>query len=143
MHVFREVGIHGIIIKFTYKTHPRQYSATYLPEVAKEQGWTQQQTIKSLVRKAGYTGTIPSSNDDFFLNHLNIKCTRYQSSKDRVTFDDFIKENNCNSYDQDHLDPCKLLMIINQEREKKKQQHQLQSSSSSSNGWRSLIPDIF
>jgi len=35
-----EVGKHGIIIEFVVKG--RNYNATYLPEVASEQGWTQE-----------------------------------------------------------------------------------------------------
>ena len=45
-----EVGKHGIIIK------AGQYSGTFLPEVAKEQEWNKEETLKYLVRKAGYHG---------------------------------------------------------------------------------------
>jgi uncharacterized protein (TIGR00296 family) len=34
-----EVGLHGILIKFTDGPTANEYSATYLPEVAKEQGY--------------------------------------------------------------------------------------------------------
>jgi uncharacterized protein (TIGR00296 family) len=34
-----EVGVHGILIKFTDGPAVNEYSATYLPEVAKEQGY--------------------------------------------------------------------------------------------------------
>uniref|UniRef100_A0A7S2H354 AMMECR1 domain-containing protein n=1 Tax=Helicotheca tamesis TaxID=374047 RepID=A0A7S2H354_9STRA len=77
------VGTHGIIIKFIdSNTH---YNATYLPEVALEQGWTQVQAINSLVRKAGFTGKICGD----FLDR--VQCTRYQSSKQRSTYGDYVK----------------------------------------------------
>ena len=43
------VGVHGILIKFQVGSTP--YSATYLPEVAKEQKWNQEMTVKSLLQK--------------------------------------------------------------------------------------------
>ncbi|GIX85557.1 AMME syndrome candidate gene 1 protein [Caerostris extrusa] len=52
-----QIGIHGIRIEFnTEKGYKR--TATYLPEVAPEQGWDQIQTIDSLLRKGGYKGVI-------------------------------------------------------------------------------------
>ena len=60
------------------------HSATYLPEVAREQGWTQQRTVESLVRKAGFYGALS-------LELLcEIKCTRYQSSKQKLSFSKYI-----------------------------------------------------
>lgn len=48
------VGVHGIRISFMH--HSRRYGATYLPDVAKEQGWTKEEAIVSLMRKAGWNG---------------------------------------------------------------------------------------
>lgn len=48
------VGEHGIRLSFTDKG--RRYGATYLPDVAREQGWGKEETIISLMRKAGWTG---------------------------------------------------------------------------------------
>mmetsp|Transcript_5507 Transcript_5507/g.7230 ORF Transcript_5507/g.7230 Transcript_5507/m.7230 type:complete len:249 (+) Transcript_5507:249-995(+) len=76
------VGIHGIIIKF--EEHGTEFSATYLPEVAKEQGWNQQIAVQSLIRKAGYNGSIQEG-----LLH-KIQCTRYQSSKHRLTYQEYV-----------------------------------------------------
>mmetsp|Transcript_79972 Transcript_79972/g.232192 ORF Transcript_79972/g.232192 Transcript_79972/m.232192 type:complete len:256 (+) Transcript_79972:135-902(+) len=78
------VGVHGIMIKFM--VNGRHYSATYLPEVAKEQGWTIPQAVASLMQKAGYQGNI---TPDIV---RNIQCTRYQSSKIRVSFEEYVKE---------------------------------------------------
>jgi AMME syndrome candidate gene 1 protein len=82
------VGVHGIIIRF----HPHddnnatsEYSATFLPEVATQQGWDQYKTITQLVRKAGYKGAVT----DTLVRR--IKCQRYQSSKQEVTFAEYVQ----------------------------------------------------
>lgn len=49
-----ELGKHGIRLSFTY--HGRRYGSTYLPDVAREQGWTKEETLVSLMRKAGWSG---------------------------------------------------------------------------------------
>jgi uncharacterized protein (TIGR00296 family) len=76
-----EVGIHGIVIKFKIGTDT--YKAIFLPEVAKEQGWTKKQTLEHLVRKAGYSGKI-----DQKLLEL-IKLERFISSKVEATYDEW------------------------------------------------------
>lgn len=83
------VGTHGIMISFSMSRSGGgvEYSATYLPEVAFEQGWTQLEAVQSLIRKAGFVGDI---NDDLY---VSISCTRYQSSKVKATYDDFIRLN--------------------------------------------------
>jgi AMMECR1 domain-containing protein len=75
------VGVHGIIIRFSVGSV--EYSATYLPEVAHEQGWTQEQAVRSLVKKAGYHGEVKEVEKKIY-------CTRYQSSKHRVTYQDYV-----------------------------------------------------
>ena len=47
-----EVGKHGIMIDFD--VDDESYGATFLPEVAEEEGWDQLTTLKYLVHKAGY-----------------------------------------------------------------------------------------
>jgi len=78
-------GLHGIIIKFHGNSTKRgsPFSATYLPEVAKEQNWSQREAVMSLVRKAGYNGTI---TEDLL---SRIECTRYQSSKQSMTYTEY------------------------------------------------------
>jgi uncharacterized protein (TIGR00296 family) len=76
------VGVHGIIIHFT--VHAQKFNATYLPEVAAEQGWSQQDAIVSLIQKAGYRRKI---TQDLL---SSIQCTRYQSSKVRLTYDRYV-----------------------------------------------------
>lgn len=40
-----EVGKHGIEIEFTAPNGSREYSGTFLPEVASEEGWDQRTTL--------------------------------------------------------------------------------------------------
>ncbi|EEQ30584.1 hypothetical protein McanMca71_000716 [Microsporum canis] len=49
-----ELGTHGIRISFIHRG--RRYGATYLPDVAVDQGWTKEETVESLMRKAGWEG---------------------------------------------------------------------------------------
>lgn len=48
-----QIGTHGLIIEFTDPVMQCKRTATFLPEVAADQGWSQRQCIESLVRKAG------------------------------------------------------------------------------------------
>ena len=57
----------------------------YLPEVAADQGWDQATAVESLIRKAGFHGRITP----VLLEKL--QCTRYQSSKTRATFDEYVQ----------------------------------------------------
>eukprot|EP00047_Mylnosiga_fluctuans_P011381 m.21010 g.21010 ORF g.21010 m.21010 type:complete len:233 (+) comp3585_c0_seq2:949-1647(+) len=77
-----EIGIHGIRIEFVNEKE-RTTSATYLPEVAAEQGWTKLETIDSLLRKGGYRATI---TDEF---RRTIRLTRYQSVKATCSYNDW------------------------------------------------------
>lgn len=80
------VGKHGIVLRFwAPPATQRNYSATYLPEVALDQQWNQKETVLALMRKAGYVGQI----DDDLLR--KVECTRYQSSKRRMTFEEYVQ----------------------------------------------------
>ncbi|BDD60029.1 hypothetical protein MPDQ_004379 [Monascus purpureus] len=52
------LGTHGIRISFVHRG--RRYGATYLPDVPVEQEWTKEETIESLMRKAGWNGATGS-----------------------------------------------------------------------------------
>jgi uncharacterized protein (TIGR00296 family) len=67
------LGVHGIRISFSH--HSRRYGATYLPDVALEQGWTKEETLVSLMRKAGYNGR----KDDW--KKVDLQVVRYQGKK--------------------------------------------------------------
>ncbi|XP_042196513.1 AMME syndrome candidate gene 1 protein [Callorhinchus milii] len=78
-----EVGVHGIRIEFINEKGSKR-TATYLPEVAKEQGWDHIQTIDSLLRKGGYKAPISS---DF---RKTIKLTRYRSEKMTLSYSEYL-----------------------------------------------------
>ncbi|GLE05223.1 hypothetical protein PINS_up014223 [Pythium insidiosum] len=78
-----EIGVHGIIIDFV-DDHGQHYSATYLPDVAKEQNWTRVETVVSLMRKAGFRRSVSQSMLE------TIRLTRYKSSKHRLSFQEYL-----------------------------------------------------
>lgn len=49
-----DLGTHGIRISFFHRG--RRHGATYLPDVAVEQGWTKEETVENLMHKAGWYG---------------------------------------------------------------------------------------
>lgn len=57
--------------------------ATYLPDVPAEQGWTQEETLISLMRKAGWGG----KSADW--RKLNVQVTRYKGTKESVTWAEY------------------------------------------------------
>ncbi|OQV17966.1 AMME syndrome candidate gene 1-like protein [Hypsibius exemplaris] len=77
-----EVGVHGIRIEFSGDKGGKK-SATYLPEVAHEQGWDHVETIDSLMRKAGHRGQITLDI------RKTIRLVRYRSEKLAVAFNDY------------------------------------------------------
>lgn len=79
-----EIGKHGIRIFFEHPDGGRQYSATYLPDVCADQGWTKHECLDSLIRKAGYRGKITQR----LLQRLELE--RYQSSKFTLTYDEYV-----------------------------------------------------
>ncbi|KAF9598597.1 hypothetical protein IFM89_028266 [Coptis chinensis] len=78
-----EVGKHGMIIEFTDPDYNVRRSATYLPEVAEHEGWTRTEAIDSLMRKAGFNGTITESL------RKQIRLTRYQSSVYTMNYSEY------------------------------------------------------
>lgn len=74
------IGQHGV--RALWKSRRGSHrSATFLPEVAQEQGWNHLETMKALVAKAG---------DSFTPSMLStVQVTRYQSSKITVTYEDY------------------------------------------------------
>ncbi|KAI8062942.1 AMMECR1 domain-containing protein [Thamnidium elegans] len=70
-----EVGKHGIWIEFK-QLNGQTETATYLPEVMKEQQWTKEEAIESLLLKGDFKGKI---TNEYCLN--SIVLTRYQSQK--------------------------------------------------------------
>jgi len=105
------VGVHGVYITFphpstlsstpssdapsplssvaslltTRVSSKHSFSATYLPEVAPEQGWDKIETIDSAIRKAGWSGRI---TEDL---RRSVKVRRYQSRKYTVGWDEYVE----------------------------------------------------
>ena len=77
------VGTHGIEINFNDK-NGKNYHATFLPEVAEEEGWDQKTTLQYLIQKAGYFGSLESI-------YNNIEVERYQSIKKTISYDEYKK----------------------------------------------------
>ncbi|KVI07398.1 AMMECR1-like protein [Cynara cardunculus var. scolymus] len=71
-HLDWEVGKHGIIIEFTD------------PDYNTKRGWTTIEAIDSLMRKAGYNGTITDSV------RSRIRLTRYQSTLFTMHYTDYV-----------------------------------------------------
>jgi uncharacterized protein (TIGR00296 family) len=78
-----EVGKHGMILEFTDPDNCRR-SATYLPEVAAQEGWTKHETVDSLIRKSGYNGPITESI------RRKLRITKYQSSLYTMHYSDYL-----------------------------------------------------
>eukprot|EP00041_Stephanoeca_diplocostata_P003326 m.33540 g.33540 ORF g.33540 m.33540 type:complete len:206 (+) comp14241_c0_seq3:305-922(+) len=75
------VGVHGIRIELRDAATGNVVSATYLPEVASEQGWSKVQAIDSLLRKGGYRGKI---NDSI---RSQISLERYKSARYNASYE--------------------------------------------------------
>ncbi|KAI0091910.1 alport syndrome [Irpex rosettiformis] len=100
------IGVHGIYISFPYptsssdslapsplssstsiptrRTLKHTFTATYLPQIAPEQGWDKLETIDSAIRKAGWNGRI---TEDL---RRSIKLRRYQSAKCSVSWEEYV-----------------------------------------------------
>lgn len=76
------LGVHGIRIEFLTERGSKR-SATYLPQVATEQGWDMNETIDSLLRKGGYRGHITPEV------RRSIRLTRYQSQEIHMSYQDY------------------------------------------------------
>ncbi|OTA96569.1 hypothetical protein M434DRAFT_67222 [Hypoxylon sp. CO27-5] len=76
-----EIGTHGLRISFTDRG--RRYGATYLPDVALEQGWTKEETLVSLMRKAGWTGRKDKWQS------VDLKVVRYQGKKKSLQYPEY------------------------------------------------------
>jgi AMME syndrome candidate gene 1 protein len=66
--------------------HHKRYGATYLPDVAVEQGWTKEETLLSLMRKAGWSG-----RREKWKEVGDLKVVRYQGKKESVDYEEYRK----------------------------------------------------
>ncbi|QCE05594.1 uncharacterized protein At2g38710 [Vigna unguiculata] len=79
-----EIEKHGIIIEFSDPVYSTRRSATYLPEVAANEGWTKTEAIDSLIRKSGYNGPI---TDEL---RMQLQLTRYQSTLFTMHYSEYV-----------------------------------------------------
>ena len=60
-----------------------QRSATFLPEVAKHERWSCQDTIDALIAKAGFVGSVTDQLRE------SLVITRYQSTACSLSYDEY------------------------------------------------------
>jgi uncharacterized protein (TIGR00296 family) len=79
------VGVHGIVLNLR-AGHGRlnTYSATFLPEVCEEQGWSKEECVEALARKAGFRGYLSEGVLE------NAELTRYVSTKAAMTYAEYM-----------------------------------------------------
>jgi AMMECR1 domain-containing protein len=84
-------GVHGIQISFpspsssASSSRTRRLSATYLPEIASDQGWSQEETILSAIQKAGYRGRVVVGDEVWRSLEVGV----YESSKAKLDWADY------------------------------------------------------
>lgn len=83
-HLDWEIGKHGLIIAFCCPQGGASYSATYLPEIAQDQGWSHEECVESLMRKSGYQGALTLTLKQ------SLTMTKYQSSKMSLTYEEYL-----------------------------------------------------
>lgn len=83
-----EIGKHGIIIGFQLDS--RNYQATYLPDVIKDQKWDKSQAIEAAIQKSGYKGNFDCLNGVIYFQ-------TYESEKRSMSYQEYIKKFGNNS----------------------------------------------
>ena len=86
-------GVHGIQISFpspsssssSSSSRTRRLSATYLPEIAADQGWSQEETILSAIQKAGYRGRVVVGDEVWRSLEVGV----YESSKAKLDWAEY------------------------------------------------------
>ncbi|KAG6132036.1 hypothetical protein E4U22_007373 [Claviceps purpurea] len=76
-----EIGVHGIKLSFTDRGH--RYGGTYLPNVAPEQRWNREETLKNLARKTGWRAGRSSWAS------LQLKVTRYRGRTATMKYSEY------------------------------------------------------
>jgi uncharacterized protein (TIGR00296 family) len=76
------IGTHGLRISFTDRH--RRFGSTYLPDIAREQGWTKEETMISLMRKAGWSGRTSD-----WRNVKDLNVVRYQGHRQELVYKEY------------------------------------------------------
>ena len=91
-----DLGKHGLRISFASAAGRQQYGATYLPDVAPEQGWTKEETVDSLMRKAGWQnpagrsrGAASAAQPPPWTQVASFKTVRYQGAKKSLPYAEY------------------------------------------------------
>lgn len=87
-----EVGTHGLQLELT--VGGREYHGTFLPSVAEEQGWNQQETLLHLLMKAEYPGSPPGDVVEFYdrgITNGTIRLVTYLGLKELASFSDYVE----------------------------------------------------
>jgi uncharacterized protein (TIGR00296 family) len=79
-----QIGKHGLRINFTHSG--RRYGSTYLPDVAREQAWTKEETLISLMRKAGWNG-----RREDWRKVPNLNVVRYQGRRTSLGYSEWVE----------------------------------------------------
>ena len=79
-----QIGKHGLRINFTH--NGRRYGSTYLPDVAREQAWTKEETLISLMRKAGWNG-----RREDWRKVPNLNVVRYQGRRTSLGYSEWVE----------------------------------------------------
>jgi uncharacterized protein (TIGR00296 family) len=77
-----ELGVHGLRISFYARN--RRFGACYLPDVAVEQGWDKEETVVSLMRKAGWGG-----KKEKWMEVNDMRVVRFQGLAESLGYEDF------------------------------------------------------
>lgn len=77
-------GTHGIVAEFTHGS--RRYRATYLPEIAVEQGWSREEALRSLAHKAG----LPRGASETLLQSVRVQ--RYRSVRSTLSYSSYMDQ---------------------------------------------------
>lgn len=84
-------GTHGIHLTFPNPSQPtKSLSATYLPEICLDQGWTKEECVLSAIQKAGYRGRVRVG--DGVWNSLRVRV--YESQKVGVDYHEYLEWKN-------------------------------------------------
>ena len=86
-----EVGRHGVEMEL--RDGRDRFRATFLPEVAQEQGWNQATTYVQLFRKAGYRPRNPKLAAEAIVEEVraNLKVRTYESHKCHMSFAEYVQ----------------------------------------------------
>ena len=75
-------GVHGMIIEFRCPLTGLPRSATFLPEIAEQEGWDREETLDHLVAKAGARGDARALK----AIRESVSLVRYQSTAATLTY---------------------------------------------------------